>query len=116
MNRRAFAFGLAVLAAWLGLLGLAKPADAQQPTAPRRIEMLLVNFSPESEQVQAFRQGLRDTGYVEGRDVGIEFRWAQGHYDKLPALAATYFFRCTAYVSSFGTTRKCRRPRIISGY
>jgi putative tryptophan/tyrosine transport system substrate-binding protein len=66
--------------------------------------------------VAAFRESLGAAGYVEGRDVGIEFRWAQGHYDKLPALAATYFFRCTAYVSSWCTTRKCRRPRIISGY
>jgi putative ABC transport system substrate-binding protein len=36
----------------------------------------------------AFHQGLKETGFVEGRDISIEFRWADGHYDRLPALAA----------------------------
>ncbi|MGA9329218.1 MAG: ABC transporter substrate-binding protein, partial [Bradyrhizobium sp.] len=37
--------------------------------------------------VMGFRQGLKETGYVDGRDVAIEFRWARGRYDQLPAMA-----------------------------
>src|SRR5215467_322738 len=38
--------------------------------------------------VATFYQGLRETGFVEGRDISVEFRWADGHYDRLPSLAA----------------------------
>ena len=38
--------------------------------------------------VAAFRQGLRETGFIEGQNLGIAFRWAEGHYDRLPALAS----------------------------
>ena len=40
--------------------------------------------------VSAFRQGLRDTGFIEGQNVSIAFRWAEGRYDRLPALAAEF--------------------------
>jgi putative ABC transport system substrate-binding protein len=61
-------------------------AYAQQPATPRRIGILLVGFSLESKEAQAFRQGLRDAGYAEGRDVVIEWRSASGDYDRVPEL------------------------------
>jgi putative ABC transport system substrate-binding protein len=63
-------------------------ADAQQPASLRRIGVLLGALSPESKEAQAFRQGLLDAGYSDGRDVVIEWRTASGDYARLPALAA----------------------------
>ena len=80
--------GFVALAACLGPLGFPSPADAQQPAAPRRIGVLVVAWSPESKEAQQFRQGLRDAGYSEGRDVVIEWRFANGDYAVVPELAA----------------------------
>src|SRR6266478_6655514 len=65
-------------------------AGAQQKPMP--VIGILGAALPESKQVQlnlaAFRQGLGEFGYVEGQNVAIEYRWAEGHFDRLPALAA----------------------------
>ena len=63
-------------------------ADAQQSVMP--VVGFLGGDSPDpwANYVRAFHQGLRETGYVEGRNVAIEYRWADSHYDRLPALAA----------------------------
>jgi len=79
MNRRE----LMLLA---GAMTAARGIRAQQKAMP--VIGYLSGGSPDESAPLAFRRGLSDTGYVEGQNVAIEYRWAEGHYDRLPALAA----------------------------
>jgi putative tryptophan/tyrosine transport system substrate-binding protein len=84
--------------AFITLLGSAAAAwplaaRAQQAGRIRRIGIVLVGLSPESKEAKHFRLGLRDAGYSEGRDVVIEWRSADGDYDRVPALVADLISR-----------------------
>src|SRR5437773_4152812 len=71
------------------LLALRFPAEAQQPTKIPRIGYLAaISLSTLAARTEAFRQGLRELGYVEGKNIVIEQRYAEGKFDRLPALAA----------------------------
>jgi ABC-type uncharacterized transport system substrate-binding protein len=71
------------------LLAVALIAEAQQPKKVPRIGFLFATFaSAQESRVEAFKQGLRDLGYIEGRNITIEYRYAEGKLDRLPALAA----------------------------
>ena len=77
-------------------------ARAQQSVTP--VIGFMSGRSPaESEYlVKAFRTGLNELGYVEGRNVSVEYRWADGHYDRLPALAAELVGRRVAAIAATG--------------
>ena len=71
------------------LLALGSPAEAQQAKKVPRIGYLSgTSSSATLARVEAFRQGLRELGYVEGKNIVIEYRWAEGNSDRLPRLAA----------------------------
>jgi len=71
-----------------GLLAAPLAAEAQQAAKVPRIGYLSINLTGGPHMTEGFRQGLHDLGYVEGRNVVIEFRDAEGKFERLPALAA----------------------------
>jgi putative tryptophan/tyrosine transport system substrate-binding protein len=82
MRRRDFITSLAGAGAWISV------ARAQEP---RYVIGYLSGFSdasPYPGALAALRKGLKETGFVEGKNLSIEFRYADGHYDRLPSLAA----------------------------
>ena len=83
MDRRTF-----VSVAAGALLAKAFPANAQPATVHRIGFLGSESASNQAKRLEALRAGLRDYGYVEGKNIVIEVRWAEGNYDRLPALAA----------------------------
>jgi putative ABC transport system substrate-binding protein len=98
MRRREFILAVGGAAAWpLG-------ARAQQPAMPV-IGILGAAIPGDAEvarNLTAFRQGLKEAGYVEGQNVAIEYRWAAGNYERLPALAADLVARNVSVIVNEG--------------
>src|SRR6185436_6883598 len=82
-DRRSF-----MVAVGAGTLLATFRARAQKPALPMIGYLGTESPAPFASRLRAFRQGLADAGYVEGRNVGIEFRWAEGQHSRLTALAA----------------------------
>ena len=97
MRRRDFLTVLAGAAGYPHLVG------AQQKTMP--VIGYLHPGSPEGPALPGlagFRQGLSETSYVEGQNLAIEYRWAESHYDRLPALAADLVGRKVDLIAAVG--------------
>jgi putative tryptophan/tyrosine transport system substrate-binding protein len=87
-----------------GLVGAATVGSAKAQRTPEIGFLCSISPGPFAPFVAAFRQGLSEGGYVDGRNVAIEYRWAEGHYERLPELAADLVRRRVALILATGST------------
>src|SRR5262245_1737979 len=113
MDRRRF-----LLTSLGGALAAAPLGVEAQPTAGKvwRIGVLSFTRFPgdENQRIEAFRQGLRDLGYVEGRNLAIEYRYSDGKDDMFPALAAELVRSRVSVIATYGTkaTRAAKQATV----
>jgi putative tryptophan/tyrosine transport system substrate-binding protein len=78
-------------------------AHAQQSAMPVVGFLLIASASSTKDETDGFRRGLRESGYIEGQNVIIEYRWAEAHYDRLPALVVDLVNRRVAVIAAGGS-------------
>jgi putative ABC transport system substrate-binding protein len=98
--------------AGIGGAAIAWPLRGRAQSAMPVIGFLSSGF-PETDAylVNAFRQGLKEAGYAEGQNVAIEYRWAQGHYDRLAALTADLVGRRVSSIAAMGGNASAQAAR-----
>src|SRR4051794_31506029 len=97
----------------LGVAAAAWPCSAVAQQKARPVIGYLSGGSADyyAPYVAAFRQGLRETGYVEGQNVGIEYLWAEGGYDRLPGFAAEFAARNVDVIVASGSDLAARAAK-----